>query len=621
MMKAELRNKNKQQATRSKAKIPLDQESNPKRSEDPALGVQQQLPWYFIASFFLLAFVYFFWFGSHILFFQEQQYLFLYRSSYINEFFLKPGGLLDLSGKFLTQFYISKFAGSAILAAVLTLPAIILLYISKRLLTGSALSNLLLLIPSCFLLMMQTHYYHQMMYDLGFLLVLVYFLVSILSENKTYRYFTLALFPLFYYLDGAYALIFIGIYIIYCLFYIKKPEKYYFPLILLAVAGISVILFNRLFLLQSVKQLFLYPLPFINDVIHQKFFYILTGYIILYPALCKLAASVKLKRLNKRVITLIPGALFLCLTIVLLITGYNSQTSRVINLEKLVFQGKWNDAIQYHEKYPSENMIGQYFYNIALSESGQLCDRLFHGKQDFGTGSLFLPWSSEHINWGAYSFYAIGLINEAQRWAYEEMVVYGPRPQNMKLLVKSSLINGKNRLAEKYTGVLKNTLFYNSWAKEYEKKIGDTSAIRSHPELGKKIKIMPQTDFFVFLDSPEQNLPVLVDETPANREAFEYLMSWLLLSKEVETLVNNIRLMKKIGYTRIPKHIEEAIMIYYNSQGVFPDLGGLSVSNETVLRFEQYFGAYMKARQNPGTMKEIMQKQFGNTFWYYFHFK
>ena len=468
---------------------------------------------------------------------------------------------------------------------------------------------------------MQTHYYHLMMYDLGFLLVLIYFLISILSEKKTWRYITLALFPLFYYLDGAYALIFIGLYIIYFLFYIKKPEKFYFPVILLAVAGISVILFNRLFLLQSIKQLFLYPLPFINDLMHQKLFYVLTGYMILYPALCKFAGSVNPKRLNIRVIPLISGALVLCLTIVLLITGYNSQTARVINLEKLVFQGKWNDAIQYHEKYPSENMIGQYFYNIALSESGQLCDRLFHGKQDFGTGSLFLPWSSEHINWGAYSFYAIGLINEAQRWAYEEMVVYGPRPQNMKLLVKSSLINGKYTLAEKYTGILKNTLFYNSWAKEYEKMIGDTSAIRSYPELGKKIKIMPQTDFFVFLESPEQNLPVLVDETPANKEAFEYLMSWLLLSKEVETLVNNIRLMKKIGYIRIPKHIEEAIMIYYNSQGVFPDLGGLSVSNETVLRFEQYFGAYMKARQNPGTMKEKMQKQFGNTFWYYFHFK
>jgi hypothetical protein len=607
-MNKEFRNKNKQQVTSNQQLL----------NSSRMISVSS---WYFLAFFFLLAFVYFFFFGGHILFFQEQQHLFIYRSAYLNEFFLKPGGLLDLSGKFLTQFYIIKFAGSLILAAVLTLPAIILFYISKQLLTGSALSNLLLLIPSCILMLMQTHYYHLLMYDIGFLLVLVYFLISILQKKKSWRYITLAFFPLFYYIDGSYALIFIGIYIIYCLLYIKGPAKYYYPLFLLAVAGISGILFNSIFLLQSVKQLFLYPLPFINDEMHQRLFYILAGFMILYPALCKIAGSVNLKRLNKRFITIIPGAIVLCLTIVLLKTGYNSQTARVINLESLVFEGKWNDAIQYHEKHPSENMIGQYFYNIALSESGQLCDRLFHGKQDFGTGSLFLPWSSEHINWGAYSFYSIGLINEAQRWAYEEMVVYGPRPQNMKLLVKSSLINGKYVLAEKYTGILRNTLFYNSWAKEYEKMIGDTSAIRSHGDLGKKSNLIPQSDFFVFLDSPEQNLPVLVDETPPNMEAFEYLMSWLLLSKEVEILVNNIRLMKKIGYTRIPEHIEEAIMIYYNSQGTFPDLGGLSISNGTVLRFEQYFGAYMKARQNPGTMKEKMQKQFGNTFWYYFHFK
>jgi len=114
---------------------------------------------------------------------------------------------------------------------------------------------------------------------------------------------------------------------------------------------------------------------------------------------------------------------------------------------------------------------------------------------------------------------------------------------------------------------------------------------------------------------------MLVDENPANREAFEYLMSWLLLSKEVEMLVNNIRLMKNMGYTRIPRHIEEAVMIYYNSQGVYPDLGGLELSDEIKLRFSQYFTTYMSARQNPASLKEKMEKQFSNTFWYYFHFK
>jgi len=40
-----------------------------------------------------------------------------------------------------------------------------------------------------------------------------------------------------------------------------------------------------------------------------------------------------------------------------------------------------------------------------------------------------------------------------------------------------------------------------------------------------------------------------------------------------------------------------------------------------MMRFDQYFSSYMQARQNPSLLKEKMKKDFGNTFWYYFHFK
>jgi hypothetical protein len=577
--------------------------------------------WFILTLFFIIAFCYFFFFGGYLLFFQEQQSLFIYSSAYLSDFVVRPGGLLDLSGKFITQFYISRFAGSVILAVVLALPGIILLHVNRRLLPGSVLSPLLLLIPSCILLLMQAHYYHLMLYDLGFLFVLFYFIISILSEKKRTCYLVLALFPLFFYLTSAYAVIFLGLFIIYNLLYVKGPKKYYYSLFLLLEALISSVVFKEILLLQTYKQLLLFPLPFINDPTHKVLFWLLTGYVIFYPLLCRLTAIVKPVKLNIRPAGIILPIIIFSLTVIMLITGYNSQTARVITLEKLVFEEKWIDAIEYQEKYPSENMIGQYFYNIALSESDQLCDRLFYGRQDFGTGSLILEWSSEHINWGAYSFYTTGLINEAQRWAYEEMVVYGPRPQNMKLLAKTSLLTGNYRLAKKYAGILKNSLFYKTWAGEFEKMTGDTSLIRLDPELGKKLKILPHGDFFIHLESPENNLPLLVDENHDNRRAFEFMMAWLMLGKNVDILVNNIRLMKNMGYTRIPRHIEEAILIYYNSQGAFPDLGGLSVSNETLARFDQYFAAYITARQNPSTIKEKMQKQFSTTFWYYFHFK
>jgi hypothetical protein len=33
-------------------------------------------------------------------------------------------------------------------------------------------------------------------------------------------------------------------------------------------------------------------------------------------------------------------------------------------------------------------------------------------------------------------------MNEAHRWAYEDMVTFGVRPENLKVLARTSLISG-----------------------------------------------------------------------------------------------------------------------------------------------------------------------------------
>ena len=168
---------------------------------------KQKEDWFIIAFFFLLAFVYFFFFASHILFFQEQQYLFVYTSEYFDEFFVRPGGLLDLSGKFLTQFYYSRLAGSLILAITLTLPGIMLLHVNRHIKLNPVSAFPLMIIPSCLLLIMQTHYYHMMLYNLGFLLILIYFLLFVLSERKISRIVLTVFFPEFFYFSVEYAVL------------------------------------------------------------------------------------------------------------------------------------------------------------------------------------------------------------------------------------------------------------------------------------------------------------------------------------------------------------------------------------------------------------------------------
>lgn len=571
--------------------------------------------------FFILTFIYFYFFSAYVLFFQEQQFLFIFSVEFLQEHLIKPGGLLVLAGKFLTQFYSVKILGSFILAGILTLPGIFLFRITKRLFAEIKFPLILLIIPSCLMVMMQSHYYHMMEYNLGFLMILGWFLLSLKARKTQSRIIAILLFPLFYYLTGAYSMIYLAIYGLYILLFDRGWFRILYLSVLLITGLVTFFVFKELMFYVPDSQLIFYPLPPVNDQKQKILFYILTTYVVLF-----LPAGVIINRFKKGVsgkkyTSIISGLIAISFTLIFIIRTYNTQTDRVISLEELVFNEQWDKAIEYQEKYPSENMIGEYFYNIALSETDQLCDRLFYGRQDFGAGSLILPWSDDHLPWGSYFHYSTGLINEAHRWAYEEMVVYGYRPQNLKMLIKTNLINGHYRMAEKYINILKGSIFYRSRANEYEKFLDDSLAVASNPEFGKRAMILPQNDFFIYLEEPHNNLPLLLEANPGNRKAFEYITAWLLLTKNVEAIINNTGKLKEMKYTRIPRHIEEALLIHYSSTKKMPDLGGLSISSETLARFEQYTTAYKSLRQNSALSKETMQKRFGSTFWYYFQFK
>ncbi len=581
---------------------------------------QGRIEYYFLTIFFTVSFWYFFSFAGQVLFFQKEQNLFIFSWDYLTDFLLKPGGLLEYTGLFLTQFYSSHLFGSIILTSVLTLPGLLMIHINKILNFRSSVSIIFVLLPSSLMFLMQAHYYHLMVYNLGFISVMLYFDLSVKQSQKT-KYIMFALLPLFYYLAGAYAILYLVLCLIYTIIFERGKNRIYLSALPASLLILSFFLSGKFLFLLPSKQLLTFPLPLIEYSFNKVVFIILTLLIILYPVLVKyLNRSFRFNFLNKTSFGYAAGILILSACCIVLIRLYDPQTNRVLSIEKLAFEEKWEELIKYQEKYPSENLIGQYFYNIALSETNLLCERVFYGKQDFGTKSLILPWGNDHLNWGSWFFYSAGLSNEAHRWAYEEMVVYGLRPENLKMLVKTSLIKGDFRMAEKYIGILKKTIYYREWAKIHDEMARDSLKLMSDKGLGTKIKIFPKSDFFIYMESPETNLPQLVECNPLNRNAFEYLMAWLMLSKNVETLVNSSIKLKEMGYTHIPRHIEEAILIYYNSKKIFPDLGGLTISSETQLRFNQYFAAYIEARKRPATLKEKMAK-FDNTFWYYYHFK
>lgn len=280
---------------------------------------------------------------------------------------------------------------------------------------------------------------------------------------------------------------------------------------------------------------------------------------------------------------------------------------------------------QTQEKIQSPNIVAQYYYNTALSEKNLLCDRMFFSRQDFGTQAIMIPWNAgtniNKIFRGAYFFYTIGLINEAHRWAYESMVVQGFQPENTKLLIKTDLINGHYEMAERYINILRKTLHYRSWASKYGAMLYHPERVSSDPELGAKIKLQPRTDFPIRIKNPQTNINLMLTANPENRIAFEYKLAWYMLEKNLRGIIDEIKKMKGMGYTRLPRHIEEAAVFFNANIEPLTDLAGMKIDPETTQRFAQYESTMTLMQKNAsGGIPEINNSA-RYTYWYYLDWK
>ncbi|MBN1984757.1 MAG: hypothetical protein JW761_00570, partial [Prolixibacteraceae bacterium] len=222
---------------------------------------------------------------------------------------------------------------------------------------------------------------------------------------------------------------------------------------------------------------------------------------------------------------------------------------------------------------------------------------------------------------GGYYYYTLGVINEAQRWAYEFMVMRGLTPEGLKMLIKTELINGNYKVAQKYISILKNTLFYKKEAQDFEQLLFDDEAVNDHPELGRKKALKTKQDFFVLSEEPAANLDWIIGADSTNYAAVEYKLALLMLQKDMAQIVEMLPVLEKCGFRKIPKNVEEAVVAYQQLKlGEMPELQRLRINQETVQRFRQYYRVFQENSANREQAQRALARDFSDTFWYYVFF-
>jgi hypothetical protein len=236
-----------------------------------------------------------------------------------------------------------------------------------------------------------------------------------------------------------------------------------------------------------------------------------------------------------------------------------------------------------------------------------------------GQQGLRLKWQRNlNLFFGGEVFSQLAYNNESIHWAFESLVAKGMNPRSLKKLAVGFTVNGNYDIAGKYLSLLDRTLFYRKWAERHIRYLYNPDLGEEDPEITQYRDLLVRSNFFSEVNG--LNLQDLLKSHPENRMAYEYLLASLLLDRNLDVFAKVVLDLKYHGYSRMPLHIEEALIFYnfYEHQKVIPE--GYSFSQETINRFNDYARTYTMFRTDRKVAAYELGKKYGNTYWYYLQF-
>lgn len=563
---------------------------------------------------FIISFIYFGFIAGYICFFQEKSSLFVFSHDYLIDNLNQPGSLLIYLGKLLTTFYYYPVAGAAVISIVIVSISLTVNSIFHHL--SGRRSVLIAVLAGIAAFYLQTNYRYPAFNNIGLLIQIMAFCVAVWFVKG---WIPVILFPVWYFVTGSFAWIFALMYVLFLL--LKSFRKGWIRSVSLVVISLVTIYVSKEFVFfQPLKTLLIYPFSDLSSGFQLIPFLIFSSIIVLLPLIAKIginpSLSVKSQSEGVKIFTVLITA-----SIMILVSffRFDRKDDEYFTVEKLFYQHRYKEVGEYLHEHPASNKLSVFLGNIALSETGKLCDELFSYRQSPDGGTLFLKWEmlGEVLRRGGCFYYTIGMINEAHRWAYENMVMNGFTPEGLLMLVRTEIINGNYKVASKYIEILENTLFYKADAKRYKKILNDR-AVESDPELGPKRREKISHDFFSITNDPYTNIEQILSADSLNMKAFEYKLAYLLLKKDYRSVVAELPKLSMYGFTKIPVNVEEAAVIYTRlGSGFLPAGTGFRISETIEMKFGQYLQILRNYGNNPKAAEPFLRKGFENTYWYY----
>lgn len=307
---------------------------------------------------------------------------------------------------------------------------------------------------------------------------------------------------------------------------------------------------------------------------------------------------------------------------------YNDVNFRIENKQnRAMWEEDWDSVAEYARgtDVPTRQVVMN--KNIALLKTGRSGNEMF----EYPEGSADII-SSNPVRLaqtgGKMSYYQYGKFNFCYRWCVEDAVEYGWRVEYLKHAVRSMLLAGEYRIAQRYIDILKLTKFYAGWAEEMEQFVQNPELIKKEQAFAMPLLMCCYEDALEVDESYVEayltkNLTMTLEKMP--RVYVETALSAALTRKDSRTFWYFLNYyVNELKVNSLPKHYQEAVLLFLNL-----DKNSVQVPQAFIDRFispgvDRSMQAFLRrVSQNKGKSEAEMAPAFIDDFkdtYFYFYF-
>lgn len=575
--------------------------------------------------YYSLLFFYFWRWVNPSFYFQWQEPVFLLDTSFFFGFLTYPGGLVEYAAAFFAQFYSLPVAG----ALLITMTAWLISRTTYGLLKSvrpAGSFHILHHFPTIFLLILHNNYLHPLAGTLGFLIALffanIYFRLTFFKSPIRLVIFILAGTTLFY-LAPAPTLLFTVLCAIHALLVSKRPLA---SLLYLLYGTILPWLGSEFVFNINLKNSYFTLFP--AGINYQPGFapyllYFSVPLLLIFVLITNRETSDSRPRFHLKY----PGTfrvsqelLLLAGTVIAAIFTFDANTRAIIQVDDYAQKSEWEQVLTSAKGRTAGSQLITFHVNRALFHSGKLLDEMFQHDQHRGAKGLILDKEFCFIAPMQISdlYFELGHINEAQHWAHEALMIWDRTPRILQRLAQVNIIKQDYNAASQFLNVLERTLFFQNKAGQAQR---DSAYQQEHPIPASYRKRMPRVDFVVNHDYPRADLLKLLAADSTNKMAFEYFMAYNLLLGRLNSLVENIPLLKGFGHHVLPKHYEEALLIFMAKTGQTDlDLQRFRIRPATRQQFLEFNRIVRRFGNDVNAARNELAPKYRQTYWFYILF-